>query len=421
MNTNLIEKAYLIASERYAECGVDVEKAVAGLEKYPISMHCWQGDDVGGFEKSSQGASGGILSTGNYLGKARSADELRGDMSFAFSLIPGPKRANLHAIYAEPANGVTNRDELSFADFTNWAQWAKNEKIGVDFNPTFFSHPLASSNLTLSNPDCGIRDFWIRHAKCCRKIASEFGRFLGTPSVDNIWAPDGFKDIPVDRAAARHHLRTSLDAIFEDKYEKSLLLDAVESKLFGIGVESCTVGSHEFYLGYALKNDIMICLDSGHFHPTEAISDKISSCLEFMDEILLHVSRPVRWDSDHVVLLDDELAAIAQETIRANAPSRVHLALDYFDGTINRIAAWVTGTRNLEKALLRALLEPTERLKKLEAEGDFTSRLMLLELQKVMPWSAVWDYYCIKRGVPTDMELPQAIKKYESEVLSTRI
>lgn len=413
-----IEKNYLAAKEAYAAIGVDTDKALKTLAGIPISLHCWQGDDVNGFESNAGGTSGGILATGNYPGRARTPDELRADLSKAFSLLPGAKRLNLHAIYLDTKKAV-ERNRIEPKHFESWIQWAESEKAGLDFNPTFFGHPKASSNLTLSSPDASIRKFWIEHAKACRKIAAAMGKRLKTPCIMNTWVQDGFKDITVDRLQARKRLMASLDEIFSEKISPKYMKDAVESKLFGIGVESCTVGSSEFYLGYAVKNNLLLCLDSGHFHPTEVISDKISSVLLYLDEILLHVSRPVRWDSDHVVIFDDELQAIAREIVNCGA-DRVHIGLDYFDATINRIAAWCIGTRNMQKALLKALLEPSAALKKMEKEFQGTRKLSLLEELKSFPLGAVYDYFCEMQGVPVGMKWMDEVTAYEKKVLFKR-
>ena len=411
---NAVEQRYQSAKARYAEMGVNTDQALAALAKIPISLHCWQGDDVNGFEKDAGGTSGGILSTGNYPGCARNPEELRADLDQAFRLIPGAKRLNLHAIYLDAKKAVA-RNKIEPKHFQSWIDWAKKQKAGLDFNPTYFGHPKAAGNLTLSSPDKGIRDFWIEHGIACRKIAAAMGKALGTPCIMNTWIPDGFKDITVDRAAARKRLVESLDTIFAEKLSPKYMRDAVESKLFGIGVESCTVGSNEFYLGYAVKNNLLLCLDSGHFHPTEVISDKISSVLLFVDELLLHVSRPVRWDSDHVVLFDDELQNIAAEIIRNDA-RRIHIGLDYFDGTINRIAAWTIGTRNMQKALLAALLLPQKELAALEKKASNTRKLALLEEFKALPMGAVYDYFCAMNDVPAGFGFMGEIEAYEKKV-----
>ena len=416
-----IEKAYGLAKECYAKLGVDTNKAIQQLSKIAISLHCWQGDDVGGFESGAGLSGGGIMATGSYPGKARTADELRMDLEKALSLIPGRHRLNLHAIYAETGDERVDRNELEAKYFSDWTDWAKAMGLGLDFNGTFFSHPKADSGFTLASPDEGIRRFWIEHGIACRKIGEHMGQQLQSPCVTNVWIPDGYKDIPADRSSPRERLRKSLDEIFAEKIDRRYLLDSVESKLFGIGSESYVVGSHEFYMGYAIKNNILLCLDTGHFHPTEVISDKISSVLTFLNEILLHVSRPVRWDSDHVVILSDELRAIAEEIIRGNYLERVHIGLDFFDASINRVAAWVIGARGMLKSFLIALLEPTDALRTFEAEGDYTSRLAVLEELKMMPFCSVWDYYCLKADVPIGPAWLQRVKDYEVKVLSQRI
>ena len=413
------QDAYTLAKERYAALNVNTDAAMDTLAQVSISLHCWQGDDVGGFEDPDAELGGGIATTGNYPGKARTADELRGDLDLAYSLIPGTHRLNLHAIYGEPKSKV-ERNALQPEHFAAWVDWAKENDHGIDFNPTCFSHPLAESGFTLSSYDEGVRQFWIEHCIACRKIGAHFGRELGTPCVTNIWIPDGYKDIPADRKSPRMLLKDSLDKILAEKLDPKYNLDSVECKLFGLGSESYVVGSHEFYMGYAVTNQVLLCLDSGHFHPTEVISDKISSILAFLPEILLHVSRGVRWDSDHVVILSDELQAIAQEIVRGGYLNRVHIGLDYFDASINRVAAWVIGTRNALKALLMALLEPTDQLRELEVAGDFTGRLALLEELKGLPSGAVWDAYCQKQGVPVGVSFLDEIRAYEKKVLSLR-
>ncbi len=417
-NTN-IDTAYNLAKEYYAGIGVDTDKALAALKSIPISLHCWQGDDVGGFEHAGQ-LDGGLAVTGNYPGKARTADELRADADTALKLIPGKHRFNLHAIYAEFNGKKVDRNEIAPEHFARWIDWAKERGLGLDFNPTLFSHPKASSGFTLSSRDEGIRKFWVEHGIACRKIGAAMGKALGTPTVTNVWIPDGYKDIPVDRRTPRENLKRSLDEILSSKIDKKYNLDAVEGKLFGIGQESFTVGSHEFYLGYAVSKGILLCLDAGHYHPTEEMSDKISSVLNFVPEILLHVSRPVRWDSDHVVILSDELKSIAQEIVRGGYMSRVHIGLDFFDASINRIAAWVIGTRCMIKALLLALLEPIREMKQAEAEGNLTRRLAILEELKTMPFGAVWDYYCTTNDVPFGMAWLDEVTKYEKNVLCKR-
>lgn len=413
-----VQQAYELAKTQFADIGVDTEQAIALLDKLPISMHCWQGDDVGGFEQGAGDLSGGIQATGNYPGKARTAQELRADLDKAMSLIPGKKRLNLHASYLE-ADHQVDRNEVKPEHFANWVAWAKQNNLGLDFNPTYFSHPL-SAEATLSHQNKEIRDFWIEHGKACRKISEYFGKELGTTSVMNIWIPDGSKDLVVDKFAPRQRLVEALDEIIKEKIDPKYHLDAVESKLFGIGVESYTVGSNEFYASYAVSRGTALCLDAGHFHPTEVISDKISAVMPFIQHLLLHVSRPVRWDSDHVVLLDDETQAIANEIIRNQLFDRVHIGLDFFDASINRIAAWVIGTRNMQKALLKALLEPTTELRNLENSRDFSARLALLEEQKSLPWQAVWDMYCERHNVPVGRRWLDEVRAYEKAVLSQR-
>lgn len=412
-----IEKDYSTAGDKYQEIGVDVEQAIKTLSEIPLSLHCWQGDDVGGFERPGAVLEGGgIQATGDYPGKARSLDELRSDLEFALGLIPGKNRLNLHASYLDNQGQFVDRDQIRPEHFQSWIDWAKEREMGLDFNPTLFSHPMASSGFTLSSADNGIRAFWIAHCQACREIACEMGRQLNTPSVTNIWIPDGFKDIPVDRKTPRDILRESLDKIFADRKNPDHQLDCVESKLFGIGSESYVVGSHEFYLGYAISRNIMLCLDSGHYHPTELISDKISSVLQYLDRILLHVSRPVRWDSDHVVILNDDIRMIAQEIIRGGYLNRIHIGLDFFDASINRVAAWVIGARSMMKALLESLLEPRETLQQLEKKGDYTSRLALLEDIKTLPFGSVWDFFCLKNEVPCDRLWLREVKNYERRV-----
>ncbi len=415
-----IRNTYDLAKERYALLGVDTGAALTQLAQIPISLHCWQGDDVAGFENPEGELGGGIAATGNYPGKARNAGELRRDLDKAYSLIPGTHRLNLHAIYAETGGLPVPRSELQPEHFAGWVDWAKANNHGIDFNPTCFSHPLADDGLTLASYDAGIRQFWIEHCLACRKIGEHFGRELGTPCVTNIWIPDGFKDTPVDRRTPRRLLKESLDAILAEPIDPRYNRDAVESKLFGIGSESYVVGSHEFYLGYAIQRGVLLCLDSGHFHPTEVISDKLSAVLLYVDEILLHVSRGVRWDSDHVVTLSDELEAIMQELVRGELLSRVHLGLDFFDASISRIAAWVIGTRNALRALLLALLEPLDQMRALEVAGDYTSRLALLEELKGMPFGAVWDYYCLWQDVPAGFGFMDEIRAYEKQEFPQR-
>jgi len=415
-----IQDTYAMVKERYAMLGVDTDQALETLAQIPISLHCWQGDDVRGFESPEAVLGGGLAATGNYPGKARNADELRRDLDKAYSLIPGTHRLNLHSIYAETGGQKVERNKLQPEHFSAWIAWAKEKSHGIDFNPTCFSHPMAESGFTLASYDEGIRKFWIEHCIACRKIGEHIGRELGTPCVTNIWVPDGFKDIPIDRKSPRMLLKDSLDRILAEKIDPRYNLDSVESKLFCIGSESYVVGSHEFYLGYAIANKILLCLDSGHFHPTEVISDKLSSVLTFLDEVLLHISRGVRWDSDHVVILSDELQAIAQEIVRGDFLHRVHIGLDFFDASINRVAAWVIGARNTMRALLIALLEPIAQLRQLEVSGDYTGRLALLEELKGLPFGAAWDYFCLQQGVPVGMRFMDEIHEYEEQVLSRR-
>jgi len=414
-----IQSAYTLAQERYASLDVDTDKALAKLEKIAISLHCWQGDDVGGFENPGGELGGGIAATGNYPGKARNADELRSDLDLVYRLLPGRHRLNLHAIYLESDKKV-ERNVIEPQHFSGWVDWAKANSHGLDFNPTCFSHPLAADGFTLAHRDAGIRQFWVEHCIASRKIGAYFGKELGTAAVTNIWIPDGYKDSPADRQTPRRLLLESLDKVIAEKIDPRYNLDAVEPKLFGIGSESYVAGSMEFYAAYALSRKILLTLDAGHFHPTETIADKISSLLIYLDQILLHVSRGVRWDSDHVVTFGDDLQAIAQEIVRNDALERVHIGLDYFDASINRIAAWTIGARNTQRALLAALLEPFGELKRLETDGDFSQRLALLEDLKAMPSGAVWDYYCWKKGVPVGAAFMDAIRVYEKAELSKR-
>jgi L-rhamnose isomerase len=415
-----IQQAYRIAYERFANLGVDVGQALATLGKVSISLHCWQGDDVTGFENPDGELTGGIATTGNYPGKARNAGELRDDLDLVYSLLPGSHRLNLHAIYAETSGRQVERTDLRPEHFTAWKDWAKSNGHGLDFNPTCFSHPKSSDGFTLSHRDPAIRQFWIDHCIASRMIGEYFGRELGTPAVTNIWIPDGYKDTPADRKTPRLLLKDSLDSILAKNIDSRYNLDAVEPKLFGIGSESYVVGSMEFYTAYAVTRGILLTLDAGHFHPTESIADKISSLLIYLDELLLHVSRGVRWDSDHVVTFSDELQAIAYEIVENDAVQRVHIGLDYFDASINRVAAWTIGARNTLRALLLALLGPRHLLKRLEIEGDFSHRLALQEEIKAMPSGAVWDYYCMQKGVPVGLAYMDAIKDYERRVLSGR-
>jgi L-rhamnose isomerase len=414
-----IAKSFSLACERYTAVGVDANLALRTLSQIPISLHCWQGDDVGGFENFGGTLGGGLVATGNYPGKARTPDELRADLEKAYSLIPGKHRLNLHAFYGEFGGKKVDRDQIEPKHFTNWIDWAKSIGIGLDFNPTCFSHPKASDGFTLSHANKDIRKFWIDHCIRSREIGAAIGKSLGKTCVTNVWIPDGMKDTPADRVAPRERLKGSLDAVFKKEISPKLNLDAVESKLFGIGSESYVVGSHEFYLGYAMSRKKVLTLDAGHYHPTEGIADKISSVLQYMQEILLHVSRGVRWDSDHVVILNDDLLAIAREIVVNGYTDRVHIGLDYFDASINRVAAWTIGTRNMIRALLIALLE-TPLIRMAEAAGDYTTRLALQEEAKTLPFGAVWDYYCEQQGVPVGDTWLAVIESYEKGVLSKR-
>lgn len=420
MNDTAIEQAYASARDRYAGLGVDAERALDSLRRLSISLHCWQGDDLVGFESTGTELGGGLAVTGRYPGRARNPQELRQDLDRAFSLIPGRHRLNLHASYAETAGRHLDRDQLEPEHFRGWIDWARERRLGMDFNPTYFAHPKAADGLTLTHPDEGIRRFWIEHGIRCRRIGAVIGGSLGSPCITNVWIPDGSKDMPVDRKGPRQRLAESLDEVFAEPLDPRHNLDSVEPKLFGIGSESYVVGSHEFYLGYAIRHRKLLCLDAGHYHPTESLSDKISSVLQWLDEILLHVSRGVRWDSDHVVTLTDEVTAIAQEVVRGGYLGRVRLGLDYFDASINRVAAWVIGSRCLLKAFLLALLEPIDRLRELEWAGDRTARLAWLEEVKALPWGAVWDYHCLRQGVPVGPAWLEEIRTYERTVLAGR-
>lgn len=407
--------SYESAKQVFADWGVDSEAAIARLKDIAISVHCWQGDDVVGFEQQTGSSGGGIQATGNHPGRARTPDELRADLEFAYRMIPGNHRLNLHAMYMD-TDETPDRDEIEYRHFAPWVDWARDLGIGLDFNPTFFAHAKADDNLTLAHPDAGIRDFWIEHGKRSRDIAARFGAELGSPCVNNIWVPDGMKDLPIDRARARGRLEASLDAMLEPAQDRAQMRDAVESKLFGIGVEAFTVGSHEFYLGYAIRKGTLLCLDMGHFHPTENIADKLSSVALSVDELLLHVSRPMRWDSDHVILLNDDILGMAQELVATDLLNRTHIGLDFFDATISRTAAWAIGTRNMQKALLRALLLPMDRLKAAEEALDFTTRMMLSEELKDLPYGAVWAEFCARNDAPAGQTLIGELGQYQASV-----
>jgi L-rhamnose isomerase len=415
-----VEKAFEIARNAYGALGVDVDTALDRLTTVPISLHCWQGDDVGGFEDTGQEIGGGLAVTGNYPGRARTPDELRADLEKALSLIPGTHRLNLHASYGEFGGRRVERNEIEISHFQGWIDWAKQQGMGLDFNPTYFAHEKAADGFTLAHANEGIRQFWIEHGVVCRNIGAAMGKALGTPCVTNFWIPDGMKDTPVDRKGPRERLAAALDTIFAKELDPNHNLDAVECKLFGLGSESYVVGSHEFYLGYAISRQKLLCLDAGHFHPTEVISDKISSVLNYVPEMLLHVSRGVRWDSDHVIVLSDELQAIAQELVRGDFLGRTHIGLDFFDASINRVAAWVIGTRCLLKALLMAMLEPIEMLRQFESAGDYTSRLATLEELKTLPFGAVWDAYCLRNDVPVGRAWLAEVRTYERNELNQR-
>jgi L-rhamnose isomerase len=421
MKKEIIEKSYQLAKDQYAELGIDTDKVLSELDNITISLHCWQTDDVGGFEKpGSVLGGGGIQATGNFPGKAKTIEQMRADLDKVMSLLPGKQRLNLHAIYGEFDGKLIDRDQIEPKHFQGWIDWAKKRRIGLDFNCTCFSHPLADEGFTLSSKDEKVRKFWVEHTKRCRAIAAEMGKQLGTASAHNIWIPDGMKDIPVDRNTLRKQLKKSLDEIFAVKYPKEYLKDSVESKLFGIGSEAMVVGSHDFYLGYAITNNIMITLDNGHFHPTEQVGDKISSILHFVDEILLHLTRGVRWDSDHVLTFNDELLLITQEIVRTKALKRVNIGLDFFDASLNRVGAYVIGVRSAQLAFMYALLEPFKKLVEYEEKGKNFERLALLELLKTMPFGAIYDYYCMKNNVPAGHDYIDEILKYEKEVLLKR-
>ena len=416
-----IQEQYNNAKERYAELGVDTDKALEKLKNISLSLHCWQTDDVGGFETpDAELSGGGIQVTGNYPGKSGNIKEMRADLEKAYSLLPGKHRLSLHAIYGEFDGKKVDRNEVAPEHFKGWMDWSKENDVKLDFNGTFFSHPKASSGFTLSNPDKGIRDFWIEHGKKSREIAAAMGRAQNDPSILNTWIPDGMKDLPVNRLKYRSILKDSLDEMFSKEISPKEMKDAVETKLFGIGSESYVVGSHEFYMGYALKNNKMATLDLGHFHPTELIADKLSSMYLFFDELLLHVSRPVRWDSDHVVILNDDIRYLTEEIIRCDKLEKTHIGLDFFDGTMNRIGAYAIGARATLKGLLLGLLEPQNTLNKYDEEGNAFARLALIEEMKFLPAGDVWNYYCETSGVPMDKQLISEVMNYEKNILSGR-
>lgn len=414
-----VKKRYEEAKKRYAAIGVNTDKAIKKMADVKISIHCWQGDDVKGFLTPQGELTGGIMSTGNYPGAAHTPDELRQDLEKAYSLIPGKHKLNLHAMYLDTDEEV-DLNQIEPKHFTKWVEWAKKQGIGLDFNPTHFSHPMMKDGMTLSHPDKEVRDYWIEHGKRSRKIAEYMGKETGQTCINNFWMPDGMKDNPIDRYTPRKRMMESLDEIFEEKLNEEYTMEAVESKLFGLGAEAYTVGSHEFYMGYGLTRNKLICLDAGHFHPTEVISNKLSSLALFSKGIMLHVSRPVRWDSDHVVLMDDELQDIAKELVRNDLLSRTNIGLDFFDATINRIAAWVIGTRNTQKAILKAMLEPIQDLKEMELEFNFTKRIAYIEELKDFPYADVWNYFCEQNGVPVGLDWLEEVRNYEEEVLMKR-
>ncbi len=415
-----IKKSYALAKEQYAAIGVDTEKVLKAMDKIQISLHCWQTDDVRGFENPDATLSGGIQATGNYPGRARTIEEARTDLEKVLSLLPGKQRLSLHAIYGDFRKGKADRDAIEPKHFESWVQWARNIGIGLDFNSTLFSHPKADEGFTLSHPDPGIREFWIEHVKRCRDIAAYMGKELGSRCVHNIWIPDGSKDITLNRFRYRATLRESLDKILRKRIDPKLMADAVESKLFGIGLEAYTVGSHEFYLGYAIKKGIMLCLDIGHFHPTEQVADKVSAVFQYLDDLLFHLTRPIRWDSDHVVILNDDIRTLFEEIVWADKLDKVNIGLDFFDAGMNRIGAYVIGTRSAQKALMMALLNPSRKLREYEMRGRNFEKLALLEETKTKPFGAVWDYYCATEDVPVGESYINEIQKYEKQVLSKR-
>lgn len=420
MKKEKILRAYEDAREEYAKVGIDTDAALEKLDKINISLHCWQTDDVAGFENPDAALGGGLQTTGNYPGKARTIDQLKSDIEKVMSLLPGKQRLSLHAIYGDFKGKKVDRDQIDVEHFQGWIDWAKKLGIGLDFNPTCFSHPLAEDGYTISSKNEKTRKFWVEHIKRCRKIGAEMGKQLGTPCVNNIWVPDGSKDVPVDRITYRKLLMQSLDEIFSVEYPKEYLKDSIECKLFGLGSEAMVVGSAEFYIGYGIKNNKLITLDNGHFHPTEQVADKISSLLLYVDELMLHMTRGVRWDSDHVVIYNDEIQFIAQEIVRCNALDRVNVGLDYFDASLNRIGAYVVGTRAAQLAFLNALLEPGAMLKKYEENNNYFERLAMMEIMKTKPLGAVYNYYCMKNDVPVAEDYITEIQVYEKDVLINR-
>lgn len=420
MAQDLTARSFEAAKERYAELGVDVEAAMEIVKSISLSIHCWQGDDIGGFEVSTEGGGGGIQVTGNYPGRARNMEELQADVEKLMTLLPGNHRLALHAIYGDFEGRPVDRDEIEPKHFTPWAEWGAEHNIGLDFNGTFIFHAKADEGFTLSSKDPAIRDFWTEHAKRCREISAYLGKKQGSACINNLWIPDGMKDLTIDKKGYRKILLDSLDEVYKTEYSKEELKDAVESKLFGIGSESFVVGSHEFYLGYALTRDKLVCLDLGHFHPTEIIADKLSAVLQFLPEVLLHVSRGVRWDSDHIVILNDDITYLCQDIVRGGYLNNVHIGLDFFDATLNRLGAWAIGARAVLKGLLRALLEPAELLRSCEEEGRYFDRLALLEESKTLPFGAVWDYYCETTAAVPERSLITEVTRYEAEVLRKR-
>ncbi len=417
----LVIKAFEIAKQQYEAIGVNVNAVLQKFENISLSVHCWQTDDVSGFEDTSGSLGGGLAVTGNYPGKASNIHEMRTDLEKVYSLVPGKHRLNLHAIYGEFEGKKVDRDEIEISHFKGWSDWGKQHNIGLDFNSTLFSHPRANDGFTLSSKNESDRKFWIEHVKRCREISAWFGAEQGTPCIHNTWIPDGMKDTTIDRYGYRELLKASLDEALAKKYPKTEMKDAVESKLFGIGSESFVVGSHEFYLGYAITRDILLCIDAGHFHPTEVVGDKLSSVFQYVDELLLHLTRGVRWDSDHVITMNDETVLIAQELNRMDAFGKVNIGLDFFDASINRIGAYVSGTRSAQKSILYALLEPTSQLLSFEEKGRWFERLAMLEEARAKPFGAVWDYYCLEHEVPVAEDYISEVVDYEDKVLSKRV